>query len=83
MFFYHVRSGCGILKVMKQSKAMTIRLTAEQAELLETVASVDDQPVAAVIRAAIEEHIATRKNDENFRKSLQERLSRAQKLLRG
>jgi predicted transcriptional regulator len=68
---------------MKPIKAMTIRLTPEQAEQLETVASVDEQPVAAVIRAAIAQHIESRKNDQKFRKTLQERLNRSQRLLRG
>jgi predicted transcriptional regulator len=67
---------------MKPTKAMTIRLSAEQAELLETVATVDDQPVAAVIRAAITEHIEARRNDQKFRKTLQDRLNRTQRLLR-
>ena len=68
---------------MKPTKAMTIRLTSEQAEQLETVASVDEQPVAAVIRAAIAQHIEARTGDQKFRKTLQERLSRTQRLLRG
>ena len=72
-----------MLAPMKPIKAMTIRLSPEQAEQLETVASVDGQPVAAVIRAAISEHIEARKNDQTFRKTLQERLTRSQRLLRG
>lgn len=67
---------------MKPVKAMTIRLTAEQAEALETVASVDSRPVSEVIRAAIEEHIDNRKNDPAFQDSLKDRLNRARKLLR-
>lgn len=66
---------------MKPSRAMTIRLSAEQAELLETVAAVDDRAVVEVIRAAIAEHIAGRRNDPSFRESLRDRLSRAQSLL--
>ena len=38
---------------------MTIRLSAEQAEALETVASIEDRPVSEVIRAAIAEPIST------------------------
>src|ERR1700730_15003223 len=41
---------------MKPVKAMTIRLSAEQAEELETVANVEALPVSEVIRAAIAEH---------------------------
>jgi len=66
---------------MKTSKAMTIRLSSEQAEELETVASVEDLPVAEVIRAAIAEHIDSRKRDEQFRRTLRERLERTQRML--
>jgi predicted transcriptional regulator len=67
---------------MKPAKAMTIRLSAEQAEQLETVASVDEQPVSEVVRAAIAEHIARRKKDARFRDSLKGRIARVQRLLR-
>jgi predicted transcriptional regulator len=67
---------------MKQVKAMTIRLSAEQAEALETVASVAEMPVSDVIRAAITEHIDNRKNDPAFQTSLKDRLERARRLLR-
>lgn len=60
---------------------MTVRLTAEQAEALETVANVEDRPVSDVIRAAIEEHIATRKRDPSFQQGLKERIERAKRLL--
>jgi len=61
---------------------MTIRLTTEQAEALETVASVEELPVSEVIRAAIEEHIDSRRKDPAFQDSLKDRLARARKLLR-
>lgn len=67
---------------MKPVKAMTIRLTTEQADALETVASVEDRPVSEVIRAAIEEHIDSRRKDPAFQDSLKERLARARRLLR-
>jgi predicted transcriptional regulator len=67
---------------MKSVKAMTIRLTSEQAEALETVASVEERPVSEVIRAAIEEHIDSRKKDPAFQDSLKDRLARARRLLR-
>jgi hypothetical protein len=51
-------------------KAMTVRLDAEQARLLETVAEVDGMPVAEAIRVAIDEHIAARRQDKEFRESL-------------
>lgn len=66
---------------MKPAKAMTIRLTADQAEALETVATVENQPVSEVIRAAIAEHIEKRRTDEAFQDGLRERIARAQQLL--
>jgi predicted transcriptional regulator len=70
-----------MLSAMKPSKAMTIRLSAEQAEALATVASIDNQPVSEVIRAAISEHIESRRRDDTFRDGLRQRLERAQRLL--
>lgn len=67
---------------MKTVKAMTIRLTADQAEALETVASIEDLPVSEVIRTAIAQHIDTRKSDPAFQDSLRDRLERARRLLR-
>ena len=66
---------------MKPAKAMTIRLSADQAEELETVALVDDQPISEVIRAAISEHIQTRKADSAFQDGLRDRIERAQRML--
>jgi len=48
---------------------MTIRLTEEQAEALETVASVEQLAVSDVIRAAISEHIESRRKDRFFRRT--------------
>jgi predicted transcriptional regulator len=66
---------------MKPAKAMTIRLSAEQAEALETVASVEERAVSDVIRAAISQHIAERRKDPNFQKGLKDRIARTQQLL--
>lgn len=66
---------------MKPTKAMTIRLSSDQADQLETVARIDDQPISEVIRAAITEHIENRKRDVRFKEGLRERIERAQKLL--
>jgi len=66
---------------MKPGKAMTIRLSADQAEELETVALVDNQPISEVIRAAISEHIETRKSDTAFQDGLKDRIERAQRML--
>ena len=67
---------------MKPAKAMTIRLSAEQAEALETVATVADMPVSDVIRAAITEHIEARRKDPFFQEGLNERMLRASRILR-
>jgi predicted transcriptional regulator len=66
---------------MKPAKAMTVRLSADQAEELETVALVDNQPISEVIRAAISEHIETRKSDSEFQDGLKDRIERAQRML--
>lgn len=66
---------------MKPAKAMTIRLSADQAEELETVALVDNQPISEVIRAAISEHIQIRKSDSAFQDGLMDRIERARRML--
>lgn len=66
---------------MKPAKAMTVRLSADQAELLETVAAVDDQPVSEVIRAAISHHIETRRQDTDFQDNLKRRIERTSRML--
>jgi predicted transcriptional regulator len=66
---------------MKPAKAMTIRLSADQAEALETVATVEDRPVSDVIRAAITEHIENRRRDPSFQDGLKNRIERAKRLL--
>jgi predicted transcriptional regulator len=66
---------------MKTGKAMTIRLSLEQAEALETVADVDDQPVSAVIRAAIANHIEQRTKDGKFQAGLRKRIESVERLL--
>lgn len=68
---------------MKPAKSMTIRLSAEQAEALETVATVEDRSLSDVIRAAIAEHVESRRQDPTFQDSLKDRIDRAQRLLLG
>ena len=68
--------------MVKPQKAMTIRLSAEQADLLETVANVENQPVSEVIRAAISTHIENRQTDPKFQEGLRERIAQAQQLLK-
>lgn len=60
---------------------MTIRLSEEQAEELETVATVENRPVSEIIRAAIASHVEQRKQDPKFQSSLRDRILRAQRLL--
>ena len=60
---------------------MTIRLSVEQAQELETVASVDDLPIVDVIRAAISEYVETRKKDSEFQQNLRSRIQQAQSML--
>jgi len=67
---------------MKPVKTMSIRLTTDQAEALEIVASVESLPVSEVIRTAINEHIDSKTKDPVFRDSLRDRLKKAQRLLR-
>ena len=66
---------------MDSRKAMTIRLSAEQAEDLSTVAVVDGQPISQVIRMAIAGHIEERKRDAAFQDSLRQRIARTQRML--
>ena len=62
-------------------RALTVRLSPEQAEELELVAAVAKQPVSEIIRSAIAEHIETRKQDKAFRKGLRARIERAQRMI--
>ena len=66
---------------MKPIKTMTIRISAEQAEELDTIAAVDGQPVSQIIRSAIAGHIEQRKRDGEFQDSLRERIERVQRML--
>ena len=64
-----------------ETKAMTLRLPADQAEALEKVAEVDGMSVTEAIRVAIEEHIAARATDEEFRSRLKASIERNQQIL--
>lgn len=66
---------------MKQTKAMTVRLSEDQAQALEMVASVENLAISDVIRAAISTHIETRRRDPHFQAGLKDRISQARKLL--
>lgn len=62
-------------------KAMTIRLPADLAADLETVAAVDEMTVTDAIRRAIAQHIERRRSDPTFQEQLQAHLEHAQRLL--
>jgi len=66
---------------VNQAKAMTVRLSEEQAQALEMVANVENLPVSDVIRAAITSHIEARRHDPHFQAGLKDRISQARKLL--
>ena len=63
------------------SKAMTIRLSREQAEALEAVAQADGIPVAEAVRMAITAHVEQRRKDEAFQQRLRTSLERNQRIL--
>jgi len=62
-------------------KAMTLRLSQEQAEWLEAVAQADGVPVAEAVRTAIAAHIEQRRKDQAFQKRLRESLDRNQRIV--
>jgi predicted transcriptional regulator len=63
------------------AKAMTVRLSGEQAEELEAVAQVEGVPISEVVRTAIGEHIAARRKDTAFKKRLRASLERNKEIL--
>jgi predicted DNA-binding protein len=62
-------------------KAMTLRLSQEQAAALEAVAQADGVPVAEAVRAAIDEHIERRRKDRAFQDRLRASLERNRRIL--
>jgi hypothetical protein len=68
-------------EAMKPAKSMTIRLSADQAEALETIATVNDQSIAEVIRAAIADHVEKRRHERTFQDGLKQRIDRAKRML--
>jgi len=55
-----------------ETRAMTIRLTTQQAEELEKIAQIDHVPIAEAVRQAVTAHIQERRTDPEF----QERVRR-------
>lgn len=70
----------------KETKAMTLRLPAEQAKELELVAEIDEMSVSDAVRSAIDAHIETRRKDgafvERLRRSLEENRDILERLAR-
>ena len=64
------------------TKNMMLRLDPELAERLQTVAEVEERPIAEVVREAITALIEQRRGDERFRGLLQENLARHERALR-
>ncbi len=62
-------------------KAMTLRLTAEQADALEMVAEVDGVSMSEAVRDAIERHIDNRRADDGFQQRLAESMERHRRIL--
>jgi hypothetical protein len=64
-----------------ESKAMTLRLSTEQAEDLKAVADADGVSVTEAVRQAIDEHIAARAADQEFRTRLAASIKRNRRIL--
>ena len=63
------------------TKAMSLRLPAEQAAELEAVARADEMPVSEAVREAIDRYIAARRADKDFQKRLKQRLDEDREVL--
>ena len=60
---------------MPDQKLMTLRLDADRAAELETVARADEQSVSEVVRDAVEAYIRSRSADEDFQERLRARIA--------
>ncbi len=67
--------------MLDKHKAMTLRLTAEQADALEMVAEVDGVSMSEAVRDAIERHIDSRRADDGFQQRLAESMERHRRIL--
>lgn len=54
-------------------RTMTLRLSDEQAAMLDIVARADDQTVTETVRTAIDAHIEQRRRDDDFKERLRRR----------
>jgi hypothetical protein len=64
-------------------KAMTLRLSPDQASALEAVAQVNGATVAEEVRAAIQARIDALRADPDFQARLRDHLERNQEILKG
>jgi hypothetical protein len=62
-------------------KAMSLRLSEDQAAELAAVARADEVPISEVVRAAIYKHIASRRADKDFQAKLKRRLEENREIL--
>ncbi len=62
-------------------KAMTLRLSDEQAEALEALAQVEGIAISDAVRQAIDQLIEDRKKDTAFRKRVRESIAKNQRIL--
>jgi hypothetical protein len=69
------------VRVMAETKAMTVRLAQAQADELEAVAEIEEIPVAEAVRAAIDSYIADRRQDQDFQVRLKDSLERNRRIL--
>lgn len=66
---------------MEETKAMTVRLNAQQAEELEAIAEIEGSPVSEEIRKAIAAHIEVKKKDKDFKARLKNSMERNRAIL--
>ena len=64
-----------------ETRAFTVRLPADQADVVETLAQVDEMSVAQVVRSALDDRIAARRADPDFAARLQKTMARNRRAL--
>lgn len=64
-----------------RTRAFTVRLPEEQADVVEMLAQVEGVPIAEVVRASLEDHIAARRADPDFAARLQKTMERNRRAL--
>ena len=65
----------------ERTKNMLLRLDPELAERLQLVAEVEGRSISDVVREAIAELVARRRDDDHFLRLLEQNLARHQRLL--